>query len=595
MSENKLSKKYIGTDQVGSSQLELENNSSIRSKNSSDVSVDLMKLDGSNQLQILVQPYLPGDASSALQAIPKQQLDAVESSLQSDINDAQADATQALSDAAAAQADVNALESFDYAQTKYVAKSGSDSTGDGSQHNPYLTISAALSSISDASPTNRYAILVQSGSYTEASLSLKANVFIIGEMKEDVRITGAVSMNSDFSGSADNRSGFSMVTLLSACDFNWQTVTSAAGKLYFNEVVFGSTINMYGHNNAIAQCQFNSCVIFGVLTISGINAGVFTNNVCYSNIVLNQHPNGGMATILAATGGYCGGNITATTTVSDFGRRISLFLRSFPSENLTVDGPSSYADFTIDSGSKNGAQSLNGGSLVPMNSIVSQLIRPSVTNNFNMGDWGKQWFFNFAYVHASTGSDLYLTSVMESYSVSGDSVGRSIFIQSDGYGLQSNVNGGNIELETAAVSGTGVRGKIALKSRIVEVESQLDMQSNKIVDLLDPTDAQDAATKAYVDSKIASGTDFEIQKIVLSATDITNQYIDLAFKASIGSVIISSNRVNLIAVSGVDSDADFQQDNSGAVTRLIFQGPAASGGDAPLSASQLLYINYVKA
>ena len=40
----------------------------------------------------------------------------------------------------------------------------------------------------------------------------------------------------------------------------------------------------------------------------------------------------------------------------------------------------------------------------------------------------------------------------------------------------------------------------------VLVGSQLDMDSNKIVNLLDPTDAQDAATKAYVDANVSSGS-----------------------------------------------------------------------------------------
>jgi len=123
----------------------------------------------------------------------------------------------------------------------------------------------------------------------------------------------------------------------------------------------------------------------------------------------------------------------------------------------------------------------------------------------------------------------------------------------------------------------------------------LNMGTFKIGSMADPTLAQDAATKAYVDSKIASGTDYEVQKVTLSASDITNQYIDLAFKASLGSIVCSSERVNLIIVLGSDADADFQQDNSGAVTRLSFQGPSASAGDSPLADGQIIYFNYVKA
>lgn len=123
----------------------------------------------------------------------------------------------------------------------------------------------------------------------------------------------------------------------------------------------------------------------------------------------------------------------------------------------------------------------------------------------------------------------------------------------------------------------------------------LAMGGFKISNLADPTLAQDAATKSWVMSQIASGTDFEVQKIILSSSDITNQYIDLSFLAAQGSVICSSSRVNLIVVLGVDADADFRQDNTGAVTRLHFQGPSASAGESSLSAGQILYFNYVKA
>lgn len=384
-------------------------------------------------------------------------------------------------------------------QVKYVnVATGNDSSGDGSFPKPFASITAAQNSISDSSPTKRYVILVEAGNYSE-SVALKANVFIVGRgQKESVRITGAVSMGSSFTANSsfDNRSGFSKLTLLSACNFNWNTVQSAAGKLYFNEVVFASTVDLYGYNNATAQAQIDSCIIFGALTVSGINLGVFTNNVCYSNITLNQHPNSGMATILLATGGYCGGTVRHTTTVNDFSRRCASFLRGFWSENLIVDGPSSYSDVDLNSGSKQGAQSLNGGSVVALNPIIShdlttQMLTPRNTNAHNLGDWGKQWNWSFAYVHASSGTDCYLISYPSAYAP--DSVGREIGIYTDGAGLQDNVNGGSITLETAITTGTGVRGKIILNGK------EIDVTSKQIKNLANGTDPQDAATKAQVD------------------------------------------------------------------------------------------------
>lgn len=414
---------------------------------------------------------------------------------------------------AANLARIEALENFSIAQTIYVAKSGNDTTGTGGQHKPFLTLTKAFSMITDASPSKRYVIRVAAGNYTEAALELPSNVFVIGEQKETVRITGPVSMGAwtqDNSGS-DDRSGFSMVSLLSAANFNWSTAKSRAGKLYLNEVVFGSTVQMYGYDNAIAQAQFDSCVIFGALTVSGINVGVFSNNICFNDINLNQHPNGGMATILAASGGQCNGTVRQTTAVSDFNRRCATFLRSFPCENLIVDGPSSYADFTLESGSKNGAQALNGGNLVPMNPIVSQRIVPNATNTHNLGDWGKQWMYNFAYVHASSGSDLYLSSVDSNYDPAGSSAGYSVNIESDGYGLKPNVNGGDINLKTGAVSGTGVRGKIKLDAR------EIDASNLKIKNLGDGIDPKDAVNKSQLDATYTA-----LEDAILSQKD----YID---------------------------------------------------------------------
>ena len=239
---------------------------------------------------------------------------------------------------------------------RYVSKNGNDSTGDGSVNKPYLTITAAQNSITDASPTKRYGIIVSAGTYTEIGIfALKANVFIVGTTRDSVRI-GATSfaLASDFSGSADNRSGISQATILNNADFNWTTVTSAAGKLYFNEVSFNGTVNLYGYNNAIAQAQIDSCIIFGNFTISGINLGILTNTTYYGNITMTQHPGGGMPTLIFASGGSCSGTVTLNATVNDFNRRCSLFARNLWMSGLTINGPSAYVDATISSIPKNG-------------------------------------------------------------------------------------------------------------------------------------------------------------------------------------------------------------------------------------------------
>jgi len=496
---------------------------------------------------------------------------------------------------------IETLEGFAVAQTIYVSKNGNDTTGTGGQHKPFLTLTKAFAMITDASPTKRYVVRVAAGAYTEASVALPSNVFVIGEQKETVRITGAVSMGAwtqDNSGS-DDRSGFSMVTLLSAANFNWQTAKSRAGKLYMNEVVFGSTLNLYGYDNAIAQAQFDSCVIFGAVTISGINVGVFSNNVCYNNVTLNQHPNGGMASILAASGGYCSGTVRFNTTVNDFGRRSSGFLRAFPSENLIVDGSSSYADVDLISQGKSSTQKLNSGNLVALNPRIShdietQMIKPLNTNSHNMGDWGKQWMFNFGYVHASSGSDLYLSSLDSSYDAAGSSAGYGVFIESDGYGLKPNVNGGDINLTTGAVSGTGVRGKIKFDAR------EIDASSKKITSLADGSASGDAVNKGQLDAEVSRAQvaegELDGRIDILEAMAFYKEskqvgsgdlsYVELAKEAKPYSIKVFVGRLAL------HEGQDFSVSVVGGKSRLTWMGDFMVGGAEEIEEGMKLFFEY---
>jgi hypothetical protein len=460
-----IKKKWIGNDQIDGSKIRLLNEQALSGNAADGSEVDILKIDSSDKLQLLLPAEVSADPVGDNELTRKSYVDAA-------------------IDAA----------TIEIAQSVYVTADGSDATGDGSLAKPFATISGAMAAITDASPSKRYAIQVAPGNYTEVSgLALKANVFVIGADLRLVRITGAVSLDSSFSGSADNRAGFSRVSLLSAVNFDWAAVTSAAGKIYCREVLFSSTLNLNGHNNAIAQALFDQCQMFGATTISGINVGTYVDNWHWDSLSLNQHPNGGMATILNAVGCRFSG-ITATASVDNFGRRCSLFLNSCFVDSLTVDGPSAYADMTNDSVPRLGATSANGGNLVYISPVSPGGVNPDQNNARYIGDFGKQWFFNFAYVHASTGTDLYLTSTAASYGT--DSVGRSIYIQPDGYGLDADVDGGDIILETAAVSGTGIRGKVDVLARVIEVNDA------QIKELADGTDASDAVNKGQLDLKL---------------------------------------------------------------------------------------------
>lgn len=483
---------------------------------------------------------------------------------------------------------LTALESFKDSQVLFVSKSGSDVSGTGGQHKPFASIGVALAAITDASPTKRYLIKVLAGAYTEGALALKANVFICGDQKEAVRITASsFALASDFSGSADNRSGMSKVIIASGnASFDWAAVTSAAGKLYFSEVSFGGTVSLNGHNNAIAQAQFDSCIFFAALTISGINVEVFNNNTCYGNINLDQHPNGGMATILNAAGGQVFGNVTLTTTVIDFNRRCSLFARNLYMEYVTVNGASSYADMNEGSlpRSHDRIVSQNGGNIVYITSNA-----PHAANVRNLGEAGKQYAYVFGWVHASSDTDLYLISMGADYNPA--NTGRSIFLQADSWGLQDDVNGGDINLITATTSGSGVRGKVKLNGLVV------DVSASKIVDLAAGVDATDAVNKGQLDavsSAVSGRLDvlesraFKKEVFTLTATDISNGYVDLGFEARPNSVVAFFGR--LAMHEGVS--ADYTVSVVGGVSRITFLNNMVLPSEEALSSGDILNFTY---
>jgi len=374
-----------------------------------------------------------------------------------------------------------------YDQMLYVADGADAALANGSPVYPFASISAALASITDATPTKRYTILITAGEYVEAgTVNLKPNVFLCGVVPDAVRITATSwGLDPTFTGGGDNRTGISNCVVNGAVSLNFTTVTSASGKFYARSALFNGAVTLTGYNNATVQAQFSGCQFFALVTVQGVNVGVANDNIYFNGLTLTQSPFGGVPTIWNATGGTLGGTLTATTTVSDFNRRISVFAKSFWMDTVVIDGPSTYLDYTVDCLPVAGATVLNGANLVLINpapvvgantslsnlvfpTAVNNPIIPAATNATNMGDWGKQWFFSFGYVHLSSATDLYVASA--GAAAAPDSAGRSIFVESDTYGLSANVNGGDINLTTqAGVSGTGVRGKIALTAREIDL------------------------------------------------------------------------------------------------------------------------------
>lgn len=124
-------------------------------------------------------------------------------------------------------------------QVLHVTSGGSDSTGNGTLGNPYLTIQHAVGTITDASFNKRYTINVGPGDYAGA-LVVRSWVFIVGAGVLVTRINGDISIAdaswADGGVNNDVRGGFCDCSLRGASvaiDFTFGA-TSPYGKFYFS-------------------------------------------------------------------------------------------------------------------------------------------------------------------------------------------------------------------------------------------------------------------------------------------------------------------------------------------------------------------------
>ena len=106
-------------------------------------------------------------------------------------------------------------------------------------------------------------------------------------------------------------------------------------------------------------------------------------------------------------------------------------------------------------------------------------------------------------------------------------------------------------------------------------------------DQLDTHDAEITDLQSAV-SSLNSGT-FHKQKKVLSGTDITNQYVDLAYEAKAYSTMVF---VQGSAGGYMHEGDDYTVSTVGGVTRITFAGDFATGGVTALDSSDVMYVQF---
>lgn len=226
----------------------------------------------------------------------------------------------------------------------YVDQSGNDTTGDGTSNNPYLTITHAMSQITFASISNRVALFIGPGTWTD-SFALKPNIFLVGTVLNDVRLSGTITLNdSGWVVNNDNRSGAENIIFTVSETFDFTIQSSQQGKLYFTDCIFNAVPVLVAFN-PVNQVIFDYCRFFGGITQTGITSVFSACNFLGGPITLNSSTNAQCNAQF--TGGGISGNVSATYTSSN---AVILTLINFGIQGtLSISGASCSLYATCDS------------------------------------------------------------------------------------------------------------------------------------------------------------------------------------------------------------------------------------------------------
>lgn len=265
-------------------------------------------------------------------------------------------------------------------QIVYVRKEGSDTDGDGTIAKPYLTITHAMATITDALWEKRYMIDLGPGNWAD-NFSWKAWVFMRGSYLYATRLTGAIDINDSswaVPGShSDERAGAQDINFSGTMSLDYASIGSSYGKFYYMNCNMNNTLVINGMH------PVNQCVVFGGFWFGGI-----TSTACAitwvgvsgqgGTIALQSSP---IASSFVAFGGGHLGNLSVTRTSNT--APIAMLINFPILGNLTVSGVGASVSATSSSLPPQSNIVVSGGGSITLLNEASGL----GYNAANSGNW----------------------------------------------------------------------------------------------------------------------------------------------------------------------------------------------------------------
>lgn len=197
-------------------------------------------------------------------------------------------------------------------QVLFVSKNGNDSNN-GSFIKPFLTINAAINSISDNSTSKRYVIFVQAGQYDETALAIKPWVYLVGYGYGQTRITvssNQVTLGTGWGSNARTMLRDLHLTGTTGLELDFSALASASAVIDLYNIWVNGPINFFGRPLGADFLQMYNVLPFAAVVVR--NAQGFSNSCMFQNTLVLETTAAGTQAFWNSYGDVIENNITIT-------------------------------------------------------------------------------------------------------------------------------------------------------------------------------------------------------------------------------------------------------------------------------------------